>query len=162
MAFVSRPLAFLGSLQRRLGLGLEAKARQSLTLVSTGCSLNGIVDTPGSLRVEGRLEGDARVQGSVEVLKGAAIIGTVLHCKDLLIAGLVEAQVVAEGSVTVVSGGCLRGNLTCRALQVANGAELRGQVLLGEDATTLSLPSPAARMPLPAIAGARSLASHDT
>lgn len=132
MSILSRAMAVLASFRRVLSLGQEAQARQSLSLVSTGTQLVGSIETPGSLRIEGHLQGDVRVKGIVEVVKGAAIVGSELHCQELIVAGRVEANVFAAASVTVVPGGCLRGDLTCRDLQAARGAELQGHLTLGE------------------------------
>ncbi|MFM8525844.1 MAG: polymer-forming cytoskeletal protein [Cyanobacteriota bacterium] len=100
--------------------------------MSAGSSLNGSIDAPGGLRVEGRLQGDVRVQGALEVLKEASIIGTEVHCRDLLVAGLIEANVYAAGSVTIVAGGRVHGDLHCRDLQAPRGAQLQGRITLGE------------------------------
>ncbi len=108
------------------------QARQSVSVISVGSSLKGSIDAPGSLRVEGRLVGDVRVQGTVEVVKGASITGTELRCRDLLVAGSVEAKVFASGSVTIVSGGGIQGDLVCRGLQAPRGAEFQGRLTLGD------------------------------
>lgn len=131
-SFFTRGLAALGSLRPRRRPATERKPRHSLTLVSAGSSLNGSIDAPGGLRVEGRLQGDVRVQGALEVLKEASIIGTEVHCRDLLVAGLIEADVYAAGSVTIVSGGRVHGDLHCRDLQAPRGAQLQGRVTLGD------------------------------
>ena len=110
----------------------QRKTRHSLTLVSAGSSLNGSIDAPGGLRVEGRLQGDVRVQGSLEVLKDASIIGTEVRCSDLFVAGLIEADVHASGSVTIVAGGRILGDLHCRDLHASLGAQLQGWITLGD------------------------------
>jgi cytoskeletal protein CcmA (bactofilin family) len=140
MSFFSRALAKFAFLQTRLGFGREAQARQSMTLICAGACLRGAIEAPGSLRVEGNFQGDARALGTIEVVKGAEIAGTELHCQELVIAGLVESRVVATGSVTIVSGGCLRGDLTCHSLSIARGAEFHGQVSLSETGSKASMP----------------------
>ena len=139
MSFLSRALVPFASLPTRLGFGRDAQARQSITLISAGACLRGAIEAPGSLLVEGSLQGDARVGGSIEVVKGAEIAGTELHCQELVIAGQVESRVVATGSVTIVSGGWLRGDLTCHSLNIARGAEFHGQVSLSESGTRASV-----------------------
>lgn len=140
MSIFSRALAVLAPLRRVFSLGQEAQARQSLSLVSSGTQLVGSIETPGSLRIEGHLQGDVRVKGVVEVVKGASVVGSELHCQELIVAGRIESNVFAAASVTVVPGGCLRGDLTCRDLQAARGAEFQGHLTLGE-----STREPAAR-----------------
>lgn len=121
----------LGDLPLFRQAGAARNSPHSLTLVSAGSSLQGSIETPGALRVEGRLQGDVRVEGALEVLKEASIIGMEVRCGDLLIAGVIEADVFATGSVRISAGGCLRGNLHCHALQALPGAELQGQLTLG-------------------------------
>ena len=101
-------------------------------MISVGSSLTGSIDAPGSLRVEGCLNGDVRVQGTVEVLKGGSITGKELRCSDLLVAGTVESRVFATGSVTIVSAGSIQGDLDCQSLQAPRGAQFQGRLTLGD------------------------------
>lgn len=131
-ASFARALPSLAVLRRLRDRGAAGQARQAVSLVSAGTCLTGSIDAVGSLRVEGRLEGDVRVQGAVEVVKGASILGTELRCRDLLVGGLVEANVQATGSVTIVAGGRIQGDLHCRDLQAPRGAQLQGRITLGD------------------------------
>lgn len=118
--------------RRQDGGGESPQARQSVSIISVGCSLTGSIDAPGSLRVEGCLTGDVRVQGTVEVVKGGSITGTELRCSDLLVAGTVESRVFSTGSVTIVAAGNIQGDLVCQGLQAPRGAQFQGRLNLGD------------------------------
>lgn len=134
-SLITRALTLFAHRRPQDAVAGGAQARQSVSVISAGSSLTGSIDAPGSLRVEGCLSGDVRVQGTVEVVKGASITGTELRCRDLLVAGRIEARVLASGSVTIVSGGSIRGDVLCRGLQAPRGAELQGNLTLGDPAT---------------------------
>lgn len=161
MSLFSRVLAKFAFLPTHGSSGRKAHGLQSLSLICSGCVVRGEIEAEGSLRVEGTFIGDARVFGSLEVVKGGEIVGTELHADDVFIAGRIAARVVATGTVTIVPGGSLHGDLVCGSLSIVRGAVIHGQIKLVDAVPNESIPESYRTQSLDAQALDRSTAGVD-
>lgn len=100
-----------------------------LTVIGTPSRVTGRVHGRGALRVEGSLEGDAKVTGPCEVLEGGSVSGNI-EARSLTIQGSVIGDVSTSGAVVIGAQASARGAFRCERVVIEPGA----QVLLDLDA----------------------------
>jgi cytoskeletal protein CcmA (bactofilin family) len=111
-----------------LGVKVEGKLD---TVIGPETEVKGDVSVRGSMRMDGRVEGNLSVMDSLYMGKGAYVHGEV-HCKDGVIAGKVEGNVVAQGALELQSSATVLGDVKCRNLVLARDAFLDGHVSMRE------------------------------
>lgn len=96
------------------------------TVLGRGMSFNGQITGEGSLRVDGRFEGELRVSGDVYVGEGATVRAQI-WARNVTIAGEVQGDVQAEERLELSRTGRLYGDLRARVLTIAEGALFEGR-----------------------------------
>ena len=95
--------------------------------IGGGTKIRGRIAGDGDLVVEGEVEGDISVGGSLNVASGAKVTSDV-EAKDATIAGALEGSVTASGPVRVVAGSRVRGNLKGSTVSIEEGAHFAGRL----------------------------------
>lgn len=96
------------------------------TIVGKETLLNGTITGKGSVRIDGKVEGDIRYEGDVFVGE-TAIVKANIAARNLTIAGQVHGNVEIQGRLDLVSSGKLYGDLKAKTLQIADGATFIGK-----------------------------------
>ena len=96
------------------------------TLIASGTTLRGELETEGNLHVDGALDGDFAIDGDVAVGPEGSITGT-LKATNLTVGGRVEGTVVVKGLLRVLSGGKVSDDVRYDALEVENGGVIEGR-----------------------------------
>ena len=78
------------------------------------------------------IKGDITVRGEVTVDAESAVKGNI-RSASIICAGAVDGNLIAAEYVELVVGGKVLGNISAPAMDVANGALLRGQLLIGDE-----------------------------
>jgi cytoskeletal protein CcmA (bactofilin family) len=107
-----------------LGIRVDSKLD---TVIGPETELKGELSVRGSLRLDGRIEGNVSVMDSLFMGKEAHIHGEV-HCREGVIAGRIEGNVFAQGAVELQGGAVVIGDITCRNLILDREAFLDGRV----------------------------------
>jgi len=113
------------------------------SLLGLGSCWEGTLKTEGSVKIDGRFNGQVIAGGSI-VIGESAIVEASLEGSNILIAGTVRGNVKAEGKLEITPKGKLYGNFTAVKLLVDEGAIIRGECLMdsqplnGEDTATPS------------------------
>jgi cytoskeletal protein CcmA (bactofilin family) len=81
----------------------------------------GKLSTAGDLRVDGTLNGEVDIDGTLFVSANARIDGTV-HARSVVLAGEVEGQVQCSDRLEILSGGRAKGDIETASLVVHEGA----------------------------------------
>jgi cytoskeletal protein CcmA (bactofilin family) len=115
-----------------LGVKVEGKLD---TVVGPETELKGDVSVRGSMRLDGRIEGNLSVMDSLYMGSSAHVHGDV-HCKDGVIAGKVEGNLVIQGALELQSGATVIGDVKCKSLVLAKDAFLDGRVTMREESAT--------------------------
>jgi cytoskeletal protein CcmA (bactofilin family) len=114
-------------------------APTGLTVIAVGVAVRGSVDSNGTVKVEGSVEGDVTSRAQLLVAKGGIVEGDVI-AREAIVGGTVTGSIRAQDRVEIQAGAVVEGDITTRRIMVAEGASLNGQVRMGEDA---QLPAPA-------------------
>ena len=112
-----------------LGVKVESKLD---TVIGSDSELKGDISVRGSLRVDGRIEGNLSVMDNLFLGKGSYVHGEV-HCKDGIIAGKIEGNVFAQGTIELQAEGSVIGDIKCKNLVLDREAFLDGRVKMSEE-----------------------------
>lgn len=95
------------------------------TLISSGCEVEGFIKGSGHFMINGKVNGECDVAGSVTLAKGGIWIG-VIKADSVIVAGTVDGDIVANGQVEIADTARITGTVTGEAIAVAEGAVVEG------------------------------------
>lgn len=101
--------------------------------LGVGTAYQGRLDFTGSVRIDGRFDGEVESEGTLVVGREAVITGQV-KVGQLVLGGDLSGDVVAGTRVVLHKTARFRGTLTTPALSVEEGAVLEGQVRMSGQA----------------------------
>ncbi len=99
----------------------------SLTVIPAHATVDGLIDTPGDVIIEGRVEGDVKAGGTVTIAAAATCKASVL-CRGVLIYGELIGNAVCTETIEVARGARVVGDLRAPNVAVAAGCEVDGRV----------------------------------
>jgi cytoskeletal protein CcmA (bactofilin family) len=160
----------------------QAASAAGLSIIAVGVTLRGDLDSNGTVKVEGAIEGHVRAERQVLVARGGVVHGDVA-AQEAIVGGTVQGAIRAAERVELQCGAVVQGDITTRRIAVAEGATLNGLIRMGEAAvaarpgarsdlrpattqpppSTTGPPVPAARLALPpreSSSGAGFMADH--
>lgn len=95
------------------------------TLISDGCKIKGTVTGAGHFLINGEVDGDCEVEGTVTLAKNGIWRGT-LKASSVIVAGTIEGDIDAEGRVEISDTARITGTVSGGAIAVAEGAVVEG------------------------------------
>jgi cytoskeletal protein CcmA (bactofilin family) len=95
------------------------------TLISEGCRIEGLLKGSGNFMVNGEVDGECDVDGSVTLAKGGRWKG-VIRARSVIVAGTVDGDIVASGQVEISDTAKISGTVSGEAIAVAYGAIVDG------------------------------------
>lgn len=95
------------------------------TLISEGCKFCGTLSGAGHFMINGEIEGDCDIRGSVTITKDGYWQGTVT-AESVIVAGTVAGDIVASGRVEISNSAKITGTVSGEAIAVAEGAIVEG------------------------------------
>jgi cytoskeletal protein CcmA (bactofilin family) len=108
-------------------------APAGLSVIAVGMTVRGNLDSNGTVKIEGTVEGDVHTRAQALVAKGGAVHGD-LSADEIVVGGTVTGAVRARGRVEIQTGAVVDGDVTTRRILVAEGATLNGLVRMGDAA----------------------------
>jgi cytoskeletal protein CcmA (bactofilin family) len=94
-------------------------------------SLEGKLVYEGHVHIDGRVEGEVKVTGNLDVAQGATARISI-EAANVNVKGQVEGSVNAHDKLTLGKNGRLSGDIVARRLQIEDGASLNGHVRMGD------------------------------
>ncbi len=104
-----------------------------ISIIGSGMRLEGSTETDGSVRIEGAVRGNVRAGKSVVVGKDGVVDGSI-YTQDAVIAGRVSGGIHAESRLELQATSVVDGEVEAPRMQVDEGAQLQGRVVVGEAA----------------------------
>ncbi len=95
------------------------------TLINDGCKISGLITGSGDFLVNGEIDGDCDINGSVTLAQNGLWQGTI-KADDIIIAGQVEGDINANGKIEITNSARISGTVTAKAIAVAEGAVVEG------------------------------------
>lgn len=103
------------------------RAASGLTVIDDHLTIRGDIDTDGTVRIDGRVEGTEHRVGRLIIGARGTIIGNV-EAGDVVVAGAIEGNVQAAGRIEIESGASVHGDIRAGAMLLRDGAALHGHV----------------------------------
>jgi cytoskeletal protein CcmA (bactofilin family) len=136
-------------LSRRSGPAPQA-AGTGYSLLDSQLSVAGDIDTDGSLRIDGNLDGTIRRADTVVLGVGARMRGNV-HAREVIIGGAITGNVFATERVELQPTAIVNGDITTQVVLVQEGGVVNGRVdMRAPDAAGLSS-VPSGELSLPSV-----------
>jgi cytoskeletal protein CcmA (bactofilin family) len=105
----------------------EEQAPERFTYVHVGTTVHGALEATGRVRIDGRVLGTVRVDGTLEIAEGGLVEGATVDASEVRVLGTVRASVRATEKVEIWRGGTIEGDVTTPALDVEEGGTLHGR-----------------------------------
>ncbi len=100
-------------------------------MLQTGVSLKGEMQVDGDLRLEGRIDADLDVRGTLLIGGPAEVKGQLLG-QNIVIHGRVSGTLRADEQIHLAEGARVRGDLYCKSLVIEEGVVFEGRSHMGE------------------------------
>ncbi|MEO6332051.1 MAG: polymer-forming cytoskeletal protein [Gemmatimonadaceae bacterium] len=128
--------------------GLRAPRRPSgLSVIGDRLTIRGEIDTDGTIRVDGRVEGGVHRAGMLIIGAGGGVVGDV-EAGDVIVAGTIHGNVHATGRVEIEPGAAVHGEIRANNMLLREGAILHGQVSIGAAPVSTATPGASRRLEL--------------
>lgn len=103
----------------------------ALSIIAAGMHISGDVETNGTIKIDGRIDGS--VLGARQVMLGrhGAIHGN-LHAGEVVIGGLVDGAIVAGERLELQASAVVNGDIDAKSIVVLEGARINGAVRMQE------------------------------
>ena len=106
------------------------------TLISEGCKIKGEITGRGNFMINGEVDGQCDIEGSVTLAKDGFWRGTI-KADSVIVTGTVEGEIQASGAVEIGDTARISGSVSGESIAVAEGAVVEGSMqTTGQDQPT--------------------------
>ena len=112
---------------------------QVISIIGPGMRVVGDLDTDGTVRIEGSVQGDIRAGKAVVVGRDGQIRGDIFT-QDAVVSGSVTGTLRAESRLEVQATSVIEGEVIAGRMQLEEGAVLNGSVRMGKEALSSAPP----------------------
>ncbi|MDB4877085.1 MAG: Polymer-forming cytoskeletal family protein [Gemmatimonadetes bacterium] len=109
-------------------------ARRSAVPEPTGYSvvdeqmvIRGEINTQGTIRVDGRLEGRLQRAGTMIIGAKGVVVGDI-EAREVIVGGIIEGNITSDGRVELQSSASVRGDIMAIAMLLHEGATVHGHI----------------------------------
>lgn len=102
-----------------------------LSVIAAGMTVRGDIESDGTVKVEGAVEGQIQARHQVLVAKGGTVQGDI-DARESIVGGTVQGAIRAIERVEVQAGATVTGDITTRRIAVAEGGNLNGAIRMTE------------------------------
>ena len=121
-----------------------------LSVIAVGMAVKGDIESAGTVKVEGSIEGHVASRNQVLVARGGAVHGDI-DAREAVIGGAVHGSIRTIERVEIQPGAVVTGDITTRRISVSEGGTINGQIRMGEQAAVQHKPAQLPRVePRPA------------
>ncbi|MEP6730140.1 MAG: polymer-forming cytoskeletal protein [bacterium] len=114
-------------LSRRSATSTQAVAGTGYSLLDSQLIVAGDIETDGSLRIDGRLDGSIRRADTVVLGVGAVMSGDV-HAREVIVGGTLLGNVTASERIELQPTAVVTGDITAQVILVQEGGVVNGHV----------------------------------
>jgi cytoskeletal protein CcmA (bactofilin family) len=107
-------------------LNKDAKNGEYVSVISEECQFQGTLDLQGSLRIDGRLEGNVDNAKYVTVSKTGSVKGDITG-QGVVIIGNMIGNIVAD-SVEILADAKIKGNIRSKSILIEGGAKVNATI----------------------------------
>ncbi len=129
--------------QQRAKQDIEEKNKSNLevlTFLGIGTEFKGKVIFQGTLRIDGKVEGE--IDGNDKLFIGeSGLVNGIIRASNITISGKVKGDIRASEKLTLKSGCEVRGTIFSKAIIVEEGAIFNGTCRMDEEAHKIDMAS---------------------
>jgi len=103
---------------------------ENFTFLGKGVDFKGVVNFDGTVRIDGRLEGEIHTTGTLIVGEYAVIKG-IISAGTLMTSGKINGTVTATDKIQILKPGILIGDIRTPAISIEDGAHFHGMCDMG-------------------------------
>jgi cytoskeletal protein CcmA (bactofilin family) len=125
------------------GRRTESQAQSGYSVIDQQLAVSGEINTAGSVRVDGRVEGTRHRADTLIIGEGATVVGDI-EARDVIIGGSIRGNVMASGRVEIQTKASVVGNIRASAMLLAEGGVVRGHLTVapaGTETTPIAEPT---------------------
>ena len=104
---------------------LRDRTSNAVTIINEGCKISGLITGTGDFLINGEIDGDCDLGGTVTLARNGLWKGTI-KAGNVIVAGHVEGDIVAAGKVEITDTARITGTVSGEAIAVAEGAVVEG------------------------------------
>ena len=105
---------------------------ENFTFLGRGVDFKGVVNFEGTVRIDGRLDGEIHTKGTLVVGEHAVIKG-IVTTGTLISGGKVKANITASEKIQILKPGVLIGDIRTPSFTMEEGAHFHGLCDMGAD-----------------------------
>lgn len=98
----------------------------SLSVITSEVEIKGTIKSAGSVRIDGKLEGDLVCTGDAIIGNGASIKGTI-SANSVVIEGLINGTITARDKIEMKATAQVNGDIKSKRLSVEDGVTFIGR-----------------------------------
>lgn len=91
--------------------------------------IHGEIHTQGTIRIDGRLEGQLHRADTLIVGANGSVSGDI-EAREVVVAGMIEGNIVANARVEIQPTGTILGDIRSAALMLHEGGAINGHVMV--------------------------------
>ncbi|PKM78748.1 MAG: hypothetical protein CVU90_00255 [Firmicutes bacterium HGW-Firmicutes-15] len=95
------------------------------SFIAEGVVIRGQIQSKGSLRLDGSIDGGMDVQGDL-IIGASGILKGEVKAVNIILAGKLEGNLVASGKLEIASTGKIKGDVQCSVFTIEEGGILDG------------------------------------
>jgi cytoskeletal protein CcmA (bactofilin family) len=103
---------------------------ENLTLLGKGADFRGVISFDGTLRVDGRVEGEIHTTGTLIVGEHAVIEG-IVSAGVLMNSGKIHGTITASEKIHILKPGVLVGDIRTPVIAIEEGSQFHGMCDMG-------------------------------
>ena len=101
-----------------------------LNFLGEGTYVEGIVETKGSLRIDGRVKGAVKA-GDTLTIGAKGVVAGEIHSRTAVVGGRIEGNIKVDEKLVLEANSVLVGNLKAKKLVIDEGAVFQGKSDMG-------------------------------
>jgi cytoskeletal protein CcmA (bactofilin family) len=126
----------VGILGKSKSAGQPVPPPAGLSVIAVGMAVIGDIQSNGTVKVEGAVDGNVQSRSQVLVAKGGVVHGDI-DAREAVIGGAVHGCIRVLERVEIQSGAVVNGDITTRRISVSEGGSLNGQIRMSESEVQL-------------------------
>ena len=127
--------------------GKSSKGGAGYSVIDDRLTIRGELDTDGTVRIDGHIEGALHRAGSLIIGTGGEVVGDI-EAGEVVVAGTVRGTVHASGRIEVEPGASVHGEIRANSMLLREGAIIHGKVSIGAAPASSENPAAGRRLEL--------------
>ena len=121
--------------KRRPDSSLPSPAGAGYSVLDANLAVRGDIETEGTLRIDGRLEGSIRRADVVVLGNGASVVGDIC-AREVIVGGTVQGNVTASERAELQPSAVVTGDIEAGAIMIHEGCAVQGRLSVNPEAMT--------------------------